>query len=170
MDGWDGIAQWKPWHIDAKWNPRRGKVEILIAVQQDPGGTSALALVETTLDSPTVLVNPLSQFLLARAPGTGTLWDSSLLYKATQVIGADGFRRVWYSAAGGSTGQEWHIGYTEGVLPLDDTIYYLDLVSNVTDAYYLDLVSAVVDAYHLDLVSNVQERHRRRQRIALGGV
>jgi len=103
-----------PWHISAKPNLAKAKIEFLIAGWHKDSSLANCQLLYAmaSIDQPADLTMPLDKPLLTSA--SGQHWDNGLIYRSSFVIiDSDTTQyKIWYSAA--SVNRVWHIGFTEG--------------------------------------------------------
>lgn len=112
---WNG--SYRPWHLVAKPNYRTQKIEFLIAGWQRRKQVRDCILYYACapMSDPTNITMPFGAPVLV--PSQQRQWDNGFIYRSSFVIepGEQTKYRIWYSACSMKT--EWHIGYTEGVLP-----------------------------------------------------
>lgn len=81
------------WHIAAKPNPKRGKVEFLCYCHKIHGGKNALIFAECDCDKPTEISCSVSEPVLEQSDSG---WDSKSLYRCSFVRDDDSIK-IWYA-------------------------------------------------------------------------
>lgn len=112
---WNG--GYVPWHIEAKPNTLKDRIDFLIAGWPKMKSINDCQLFFATapMSQPYALTMPLSDIILKSSDGAQ--WDNNYIYRSSFVLelGETLKLRIWYSAC--SNKKLWHIGYTEGTLP-----------------------------------------------------
>ena len=113
-DTWNG--GYIPWHIVAKPNHLKQRIDFLIAGWPKQGTMQDCQLLYATapMSQPKEISMPLLRPLLVAS--ASDQWDDGYIYRSSfvLVLGDVPKYRIWYSAC--SKKKIWHIGYTEGTL------------------------------------------------------